>query len=148
DEFLRTQRGNNAWCQDNELSSVVGSLKKKNADFFRFVKELIAFRKRHPALRRRMHFRGPGPDGRLAPDIIWHGVEPYDPDFSAGGRILANYLDGHLTGREELDRDFYVACNAWREALPFRIPPSPSGRPWHRVIDTARASPQDFILED
>ena len=32
--------------------------------------------------------------------------------------------------------------------MPFRLPPSPSGRPWHRVIDTALPSPQDIVLED
>jgi glycogen operon protein len=59
DEFLRTQRGNNnAWCQDNEISWVDWSLMKKNADFLRFVREMIHFRKRHPSLRRKRFFRG------------------------------------------------------------------------------------------
>jgi glycogen operon protein len=148
DEFLRTQQGNNnAWCQDNETSWVDWSLKESNADFHRFTKELIAFRKRRPALRRRHHFVGAGPDGQQPPDILWHGVEPDDPDFSSGSRILAFCLDGHRTDREP-DRDFYVACNAWKDSLPFAIPPSPSGRPWHRVIDTSQPSPFDFIPED
>src|SRR3954447_26553262 len=52
DEFLRTQQGsNNAWCQDNEVSWVDWSLAVKNADFLRFVREAIALRQRHPALR-------------------------------------------------------------------------------------------------
>ncbi len=59
DEFLRTQRGNNnAWCQDNDTSWVDWSLADKNADFLRFVRGLIALRKRHPALRRKQFFRG------------------------------------------------------------------------------------------
>src|SRR5581483_2819838 len=54
DEVLRTQQGNNnAWCQDNEVSWVNWDLSIKNADFLRFVRELIALRKRHPVLRRR-----------------------------------------------------------------------------------------------
>ena len=148
DELLRSQRGNNnAWCQDNELSWIDWRLKDRNADFFRFVKELIAFRKRHPALRRRRHFVGPGPEGRLAPDIVWHGVEPNDPDFSSGSRVLACCLNGHATDREP-DRDIYIACNSWRESISFRIPPSPSRKPWLRVIDTAQPSPLDFLPED
>ena len=51
------------------------------------------------------------------------------------------------TGREP-DQDFYIACNAWREALAFRVPPSPSGRPWRRIIDTALASPLDIVEVD
>ena len=148
DELLRSQRGNNnAWCQDNELSWIDWRLKDRNADFFRFVKELIAFRKRHPALRRRRHFIGTGPDGLLAPDIVWHGVEVNDPDFSSGSRVLACCLNGHATEREP-DRDIYIACNSWRDPLPFRIPPSPSGKPWRRVIDTAQPSPLDVLPED
>jgi glycogen operon protein len=147
DEFLLTQKGNNnAWCQDNEISWVDWTLVQKNAGFLRFVRELIALRKRHTALRRRGFFRGSGPAGRLAPDITWHGREPGHPDWSGTSRILACSLDGSQTGGD-LDRVFYLACNAWREAVPFRIPLSPTGRPWRRVIDTALASPLDIVSE-
>jgi isoamylase len=71
-------------------------------------------------------------------------VEPYRPDFSSWSRTLALTLDGRQTGREP-DRDFYLAFNAWREPVPFTIPPSPQGRPWHRVVDTALASPLDIV---
>jgi isoamylase len=137
DEFLRTQGGNNnAWCQDNEVSWVDWSLAQKNADFLRFVREMIALRKRHPTLRRRWFFRGG--------DITWHGVQPGQPDFSSWSRSLALVIDGRRTGREP-DRDFYVAFNAWVDPLPFRIPPAPQGRPWRRAIDTALASPNDIV---
>ena len=138
DEFLRTQGGNNnAWCQDNEVSWVDWSLATKNADFLRFVREMIALRKRHPALRRR----------RLPPSrttCAWHGVEAYKPDFTPSSRTLAMTLDGRLTGREP-DRDFYIAFNAWKDALRFTIPPSPQGKPWRRVVDTALAPPLDIV---
>ncbi len=145
DEILRTQEGNNnAWCQDNELSWLNWDLATRNADFLRFVREMIALRKRHPALRRRTFFRGSGAWNHLEPDIVWHGVEPYCPDFSPGSRTLAYALNGRQTGREP-DGDFYVACNSWREPLSFRLPRSPSGNPWLRVVDTALASPLDIV---
>lgn len=145
DEFLRSQGGNNnAWCQDNEVSWVDWRLGDRNADFLRFVREMIALRKAHPALRRRTFFRGAGPSGELRPDIIWHGVKPSQPDFSATGRTLAFALDGSQTGREP-DCDFYVACNARAEAVSFRIPRSPSGRAWKRIVDTALKSPRDIV---
>src|SRR5207245_5186962 len=94
DEFLRTQGGNNnAWCQDNAVSWIDWRLAEANADFLRFVHELIALRKRHPALRRHHFFRGSGPQGNLQPDVIWHGVEPHSPDFSLFSRTLAFALD-------------------------------------------------------
>lgn len=148
DEFLRTQKGNNnAWCQDNDISWVDWRLKDTNADFFRFTTLLIELRKRHPALRRRTFFRGNGPQHNLPADVIWHGVEPYAPDFSSGSRTLAFCLDGMQTGREA-DRDFYVACNAWVDGIPFRIPRSPNGRPWRRAIDTSLISPLDILGPD
>jgi isoamylase len=145
DEFLRTQGGNNnAWCQDNEVSWVDWSLATKNADFLRFVREMIALRKNHAALRRGTFFHGAGPNGDRKPDIVWHGVKPGLPDFSATARTLAFALDGSQTGRE-LDRDFYVACNARSEPVSFRIPRSPSGRPWRRIVDTVLKSPADIV---
>jgi glycogen operon protein len=85
-------------------------------------------------------------------DIHWHGVEPFEPDFSFDSHSLAFSLDGRFNGREldpdyRIDTDFYVAMSAWREPLRFRIPPSPTRRPWRRVIDTAQAAPDDFLLE-
>jgi glycogen operon protein len=140
DEFLRTQQGNNnAWCQDNEISWVDWSLAVKNASFLRFVREMIALRKRHSALRRRRFLH----DG----DVIWYGTEPDLPAFTPQGRTLALVLDGRRTGREP-DRDIYMAFNASPEATPFVIPPAPQGRPWHRVVDTALASPLDVVGED
>ena len=49
------------------------------------------------------------------------------------------------SGIAEPDRDFYLAFNAWREPISFTIPPSPQGRPWRRIVDTALASPLDIV---
>ncbi|OAI49610.1 glycogen debranching enzyme [Planctomycetaceae bacterium SCGC AG-212-F19] len=148
DEFLRTQQGNNnAWCQDNELSWVDWKLATTNADFLRFMRELIALRKRHPALRRRTFFRGTGATGKMPPDIIWHGINPGVPDWSNTSRIVAFSLDGTQTDREP-DRDFYVACTAAATPVAFRIPLSPTGRPWRRAIDTALPAPEDIVPLD
>jgi glycogen operon protein len=147
DEFLRTQRGNNnAWCQDNEVSWVDWSLADKNADFLRFIRMMSGLRRRHPALRRRRFFHGTGQQHNLEPDVIWHGVELWEPDFSPTSHTLAFCLDGSQTGQEP-DQDIYVACNAWQEALSFRVPPSPSARPWRRVVDTALPAPLDIVEE-
>jgi isoamylase len=148
DEFLRTQKGNNnAWCQDNALSWIDWTLAEKQCDFLRFTSMLIALRKRHPALRRRTFFRGPGPGSDKRHDIVWHGTEPFNPDFSSSSRTLAYCLDGTETGRES-DRDFYVACNGWRDKIDFRIPPSPTGRRWRRAIDTSLLAPLDIMAHD
>ena len=49
DEVRRTQQGNNnAYCQDNEISWFDWDLIGKNQHLFRFWKQMIGFRKRHP----------------------------------------------------------------------------------------------------
>jgi glycogen operon protein len=141
DEFLRSQKGNNnPWCQDNEISWLNWGLAESNADFLRFAREMIALRKRHPVLRHRT-FLEPG-------DVIWHGCEPFRPNFSPTSRTLALVLDGRCKDRElELgpDSDIYMAFNAWKEAVTFTIPRAPQGRPWLRVVDTALAPPLDIV---
>ncbi|HWE40613.1 MAG TPA: isoamylase [Isosphaeraceae bacterium] len=145
DGMLRTQGGNNnAWCQDNPTSWLDWTLADENADFFRFCKQLIALRLRHPVLRRRTFLTG-GADG-LPPDIVWHGVEPVRPDFSHKSHSLALALDGRRCDRPGvIDRDLYMVFNAYWRPLNFRIPSSPSGRPWRRTVDTALASPDDAV---
>ena len=143
DEMLRTQQGNNnAWCQDNQISWVDWSLVDRNADFHRFVRHLIALRKRHHALRRRSYFDNASGH---TPAIVWHGRKPCEPDFSKSSRALAFALDGRRTDRPEVDRDFYVAFNAFWEPITFRIPSSPSGRAWRRTVETALPTPDDAV---
>jgi glycogen operon protein len=146
DEFLRTQNGNNnAWCQDNETSWVDWKLVEENKHFLRFVREMIAFRKRHAALRRRSFLYGAA--GHIRPDIAWHGLVPDTPDFSTKSRLLAYTLDGSQTGREP-DEDIFVAINGDREqAAALRVPGSPSGKAWRRVVDTSLSPPLDIVAE-
>jgi glycogen operon protein len=146
DEFLRTQGGNNnAWCQDNAISWVDWSFAPDNADFLRFTRKMIALRKAHPVFRRRTFFGATGG----TPEILWHGVQPVQPDFTHASHSLAFALDGRRCDRPGyVDRDFYVAMNAWSEDLHFQIPAAPSGRRWRRVVDTALPSPDDFTDVD
>jgi glycogen operon protein len=148
DEFLRTQRGNNnAWCQDNAISWVDWSLRQQNAGFHRFVRMMIALRKAHPVLRRKTFFKGER--AGMPPEIIWHGIEPANPDFSYASSSLAWALDGRRSDRPNLvDRDIYVAMNAWSEPLGFKIPAAPSGRPWRCIVDTSLPSPEDIVEEE
>lgn len=146
DEFFRTQQGNNnAWCQDNEISWVDWRLAESNAGLLRFAREIIALRKRHKVLRRESFPRGDG----IAPDIVWHGVKPFRPDFARSAHFLAFTLDGrgHDRGGPP-DRDIYVAMNAWREALTIEIPSSPTGRFWRLAVETGAQSPRDIFSED
>jgi len=149
DEFLRTQLGNNnAWCQDNTLSWLDWSQAEHQAGFHRFVRELIWLRRRHPVFRRSTYYHGQ--IGPHQADIRWHGLLPNEPDFSKEAVFLAFTLDGRFHDRAgeliDPDQDFYVAMNGHDEALTCVVPPSPTGRAWRKIIDTAALSPLDFVL--
>jgi glycogen operon protein len=141
DEVLQTQRGNNnAYCQDNELSWFDWSLAEKNRDMLRFVTRLIAFRKRHPCLRRRNFLRGTRSEGRGLPDVAWHGVRLNEPLWQdAEARVLVYTLGG--IGPEE--GDLHVMLNMSDEALDLPLP-ALTGRLWCRAVDTSRPPPEDI----
>ena len=86
DEMGRTQGGNNnTYCLDNELNWLDWRLLETNHGLFRFFKNMIAFRRAHPVLRSKSHFRNQDYVGSGYADITWHGTGPGRPI----GRALA-----------------------------------------------------------
>jgi isoamylase len=148
DEFRRTQQGNNnAYCQNNEISWYNWGLLQKNRGLFRFTKEVIAFRKRHPSLRRTRFFTGEDNDQNGMPDISWYSTVLSKYDWSKKSKSLACLIDGSRleTGAKQDDNDLYLIFNASRKSLTFSLPALPAGKQWWRSIDTSMASPQDIV---
>ncbi len=143
DEVGRSQGGNNnAYCHDNEISWLDWTLREKNAGLFAFVKNCIAFRKAHPVLRNWSCVQRPaGNEGCVA---VWHGLLPWNADWSGYCRTLAftltdgPYRDGTGTGGY-----IYAALNAHWEDHTFELPEPGSGRRWHLFVNTAAAPPGD-----
>ena len=54
DELGHSQYGNNAYCQDNELSWL--DWERADDQLLAFCADIVAFRRRHPAFRRRRFF--------------------------------------------------------------------------------------------
>jgi glycogen operon protein len=138
DEVRRTQRGNNnAYCQDNEVSWFDWRLLEPHADIHRFVKLLNRFRQRREVTEE---------GAALSLDellrrarIEWHGIELGRPDWSDGSHSIAFTLES-LLGRFL----FHAMLNAYWEPLTFELPPVSDGA-WRRSIDTALATPDDFL---
>jgi glycogen operon protein len=145
DEVGRTQRGNNnTYCHDNELNWFDWKLVKKNAELLRFFKTVIAFRHAHPVLRSRDHLRHADYAGVGLPDISWHGTRAWQPDWSAGSRVLAFLLSGgHAKGGAVPDDDIYVVANSHWQALQFELPAPTTGRSWHVAVNTSVPAPSD-----
>ena len=151
DEFGRSQRGNNnAWCQDNPASWLDWSLATINGDLLRFFQLCIALRKKHPVFRREDFFlhHDPVSGPNLQPEITWQYLQPGQQNWSSGCHGLAYLLHGMQAGVRR-DDDFFVMLNGNREETlhftPPEIPDSGGARSWLQIIDTAAASPQDFI---
>jgi glycogen operon protein len=130
DEFLNTQFGNNnPYNQDNETGWLDWSQLRTNQDVFRFFKNMIAFRKRHPSLSRSRFWRE---------DVTWYGIGER-ADLSNDSHSLAFCLHGS----SQDDDDIYVMINAYWEKLEFDLQEG-TAREWMRIVDTALASPDDF----
>jgi glycogen operon protein len=142
DELLRTQRGNNnAYCQDNELSWLDWRLLEKNGEMVRFVREMIALRRRHPCLQRRTFLTGKRQPGMSLPDVTWHGMQLERPFWGDPDARLLAYTMGGLTPGEE---DLHVVLNM--AAHPLDLPlPRVRFRIWHRAVDTAQSAPGDIL---
>jgi glycogen operon protein len=131
DEFLQTQYGNpNPYNVDDATSWLDWTLLEAHGDIFRFFQKMIAFRKVHPSIARSTFWRD---------DIRWYGVGQ-DVDWSHDSRSLAYCLHG----ASEKDCDLYVMINAYWQPLSFAIQEG-EARDWKRIVDTARATPEDIV---
>ncbi len=130
DEFLQTQGGNsNPYNQDNETSWLNWSRLGDNDDIFRFLRNLIAFRKARDSLSRSRFWRS---------DVHWYG--PVGAvDMSWESRTLAYLVDGE----SEQDADIYVMINAGSQPVDFTIQDNRPISRWKRFVDTGRTPPDD-----
>jgi isoamylase len=147
DECSRTQRGNNnAYCQDEDWNWFDWSLAEKNAGLLRFTKNLIAFRKANPALRQPEFLTSRDCISAGYPDISWHGVQPWKPDWSPPSQTIAFMLCGrHGAAAGGPPHFLYCVFNMFHEELDFTLPVLPRGLQWFRCLDTALPSPEDIV---
>jgi glycogen operon protein len=148
DEIGRTQSGNNnAYCQDNKISWYDWSLLEKNGDLFRFVKEMISFRLRHPGFMRPEFYTGREGSYNAIPDINWFNEKGGSPDWEKIGGCLALQINGRQADvlRDKDDNDFFIMFNAGLDQTVFYVPPTADRKRWFRAIDTGLYSPKDIL---
>jgi glycogen operon protein len=147
DEIARTQGGNNnAYCQDNEISWF--DWEHADRDLLAFATQAIAFRKAHPAFRRRRWFKGRPIRGKGASDVAWlkpDAAEMSDSDWNEWfAKSFTMFLNGDglapdERGRRVKDTSFLLLFNAHTEAVTFTLPGKPFGTRWRPALDTAAA---------
>lgn len=139
DEFGDTKGGNNnSYCQDNETSWLNWNLINTNQDILEFVKFVIAFRKKHRIFHMEQEPRIMDYLGCGQPDISYHGVKAWCPEFENFRRQLGIMYCGNYAEKEDgtLDDSFFVTYNMHWEPHEFSLPNLPKGKKWHVAINT------------
>ena len=141
DEVLKSQSGNNnGYCQDNELTWFDWSLVEKNAGMLRFVKQMIALRKRHPSLMRRRFLNGQPVEDRGINDIDWHGEKGRAPDWDDPASRILGFT---LAATDDTEADLHVTFNMSDTTAIIKLPDF-FDRRWQLAVNTAQASPADI----
>ncbi|MCC6383074.1 MAG: glycogen debranching protein GlgX [Dehalococcoidia bacterium] len=149
DPVGRTQQGNNnAYCQDSEIAWQSWDLSAEQHALFAWTRRLVAFRARHPVLRRRHYFQGRPIRGRGLKDISWlwpDGEELTEEQWAdEATRCLGVWLAGAASdltdeeGRPVLDDAIVILMNASAAGVAFTLPPAVGAERWSLTLDTAR----------
>ncbi len=157
DEIGRTQEGNNnAYCQDNDISWFDWKLDHTQRHLLEFTQRLIAFRKRHPVLRRRRFFQGRHIRGSEVKDISWFkpdGKEMTDDDWNAGySKSLTLRLAGDAMaetdekGRAIVDDTLLILINAHHAPLAFTLPAHRREVRWQPILDTSVSAGSEKLV--
>jgi isoamylase len=157
DEIGRSKQGNNnTYCQDSELSWFNWVLSKDNQELLEFTRQLIYFRRQHPAFARRHWFQGREIHGSGVHDIGWYnpngGTVTEEQWHDGSAKAICIFLNGeeiiHLDaqGKRVFDDSFLLFFNAQAEPQEFTIPPDLQDRKWAPILNTQRA--EGFITTD
>ncbi len=147
DELGKTQHGNNnAFVHDSPLSWLDWSLSSDRRKLLDFVRQIAAFRRRHPVFRRASFLRGEKTTASALPDITWFrpdGREMGPEDWQSPLRAcLTMILAGDaLDWRDErgeriVDDTFLILLNGSHDDVQFTLPTKEWGSRWALRIDT------------
>ena len=131
DEFGNTQFGNNnCYCQDNVCSWLDWSLLKKNRELFEFFRFMIAFRHRHPVIRKKL------PDAVCGMEPLHtHDVRAEILGIPGDARTFAVSFAGYdrENGRDDL---VYICINTYWEDVTVTLPDLRRTGAWYLSVNT------------
>lgn len=142
DELGKTQQGNNnPFCQDNELSWIHWD--QADEELLRFVKQLVAIRKKHPIFCRKRwpvlySLPGTGVDkiNWVYPDGNSIREEEMAQFQSKAFGVLLNGFAGDAE-KWIYGECFFLVFNVGNEEVEFTLPATEHGLQWTKMIDTA-----------
>ena len=145
DELSRSKGGNNnAYCQDNDVSWYGWTLDEREEAFLAFVREVMAFRRKHPIFRRSSFLTGRA-DPSGCKDVSWYrpdGKEMTARDWNDRKRTTLGMLlcgsafhEVGRDGREGHDISVLVVFLG-RRAEPFKLPGATDVTGWRVAFGT------------
>ena len=150
DEFGNSQNGNNnAYCQDNEISWLNWNLNKWDQALLDFVKHVIAFRKAHPVFHMKQEPRVMDYLACGHPDISYHGVNAWQPEFENFRRQIGILYCGAYAKKPNGENDdfFFVIFNMHWEPHSFALPNLPKNLVWSLAFDTSDSAVGGYYEE-
>lgn len=131
DEFGNTKFGNNnSYCQDNEISWLDWSLLEKNRDLFEFFKFMIAYRKEHLVIRKKL------PDAVCGMDSLHtHNINAEDMTIPRDARTFTVSFAGYdkEKGRDDL---VCICVNTYWEDVTITLPDLHKRGAWYLSVNT------------
>lgn len=134
DEFANTRHGNNnCYCQDNADGWVEWKQTDYAKELLTYTKFLIHLRKKYKILHMEQELKVMDTKSCGYPDISYHGIDAWRPDFGHISRIFGTMLCGWYAGEEPF---FYIACNMHWEPHKLALPNLPYGQIWTKIAGT------------
>ncbi len=144
DEVANSQQGNNnPYCQDNEIGWVQYGNTKEQKELKRFTEALLRFRKEHPILRSEcgMHMNDYAHLG--APDLSYHGKEPWLMSIGDEMKSLGMLYNGAYDKHN--GEDIFVLYNYHYEDVEMALPKMRDDKKWALVMNTSSREAIDFV---
>lgn len=131
DEFGNTKFGNNnSYCQDNEVSWLDWKLLEKNKDLFEFFKFMIAYRKEHLVIRKKLPNAVCGMD-----PLHTHNTNAEDVTIPRDARTFTVSFAGYdkEKGRDDL---VCICVNTYWEDVTITLPDLHKRGAWYLSVNT------------
>ncbi len=131
DEFGNTKFGNNnSYCQDNITSWLDWRMLEKNKDIFEFFKFMIAYRKAHPVIHKKL----PNAVCGLDP-IHTHNTNAREVDIPRDARTFSVCFAGYNTEKGQDDL-VCISVNTYWKDVTITLPDLHGRAAWHLSINT------------
>ena len=146
DEFGNSQNGNNnAYCQDNRTGWVNWKQREKNDAYFQTVRQLLALRRAHPALRSDSPLQMSDYEAHGLPDLSYHGAQAWSgeiyPSMQAAGAAYCGAYAGEA-------QDLYIGWNFSQAKAVLALPKPSGGKGWSVIYGEGTIDSERLELPD